>query len=191
MNDMNFLCIQWLGVYTTMHDVIAENFQLLVACQENGIHFGDCVEKSNVQLQIPAWDSWYGAFLWVAFNNFRNVHVPMQCNIYLYYSDPFNFDVKIDNFSNTINNFFFRIIWYSSSMPCSGKWNGSFHSTSAILHQFWGNLKHWVILFSFLHNIFANREHQDKDINTACTPPFILCTILILFWISISFLYLW
>ena len=89
-----------------MHDVIAENFQLFVACQENGIHFGDCVEKSNVQLQIPAWDSWYGAFLCVVFNNFLNVHVPMQCTIYLYYSDPFNFDVKIDNFSNTINNFF-------------------------------------------------------------------------------------
>ena len=174
---MNFLCFQWLGVYTTMHDVIAENFQLLVACQENGIHFGNCVEKSNVQLQIPAWDSWYGAFLCVAFNNVLNVHVPIQCTIFLYYSDPFNFGVKIDNFSNTINNFFFRIIWYSSSMPCSGKWNGSFHSTSAILHQFWGNLKHWVILFSFLHNIFANREPRQRHKYSLHSPIYTLYNI--------------
>ena len=178
MNDMNFLCIQRLGVYTTMHDVIAENFQLLVACQENGIHFGDCVEKSNVQLQIPAWDSWYGAFLWVAFNNFRNVHVPMQCNIYLYYSDSFNFDVKIDNFSNTINNFFFRIIWYSSSMPCSGKWNGSFHSTSAILHQFWGNLKHRVILFFFpSQHLCKQRTPRQKHKYSLHSPIYTLYNI--------------
>lgn len=42
-----------------MHDVIAENFQLFMACQENGIHPGNCVEKSNVQFQRPAWHSWY------------------------------------------------------------------------------------------------------------------------------------
>lgn len=41
-----------------MHDVIAENFQLFMACQENGIHPGNCVEKSNVQFQRPAWHSW-------------------------------------------------------------------------------------------------------------------------------------
>ena len=137
MNDLNFLCIQWLGVYTTMHDVIAENFQLLVACQENGIHFGDCVEKSNVQLQITAWDSWYGAFLWVAFNNFLNVHVPIQCTICLYYSDPFNFDVKIDNFSNTINNFFFQnyLVFFINAMFWQVKWFISFNkcNTTSIL----------------------------------------------------------
>lgn len=43
--------------------------------------------------------------------------------------------------------FFFRIVWYSSSVSCSGQWNGSLHSTSAILHQFWGNqnkLNCWI-----------------------------------------------
>lgn len=62
-----------------MYDVIAENFQLFVACKENGIHPGNCVEKSNVQFQRPAWHSWYvfsDVFIKRTLGIY-NVHVPI------------------------------------------------------------------------------------------------------------------
>lgn len=51
-------------------------------------------------------------------------------------------------------NFYFRIVWYPSSVSCSGQWNGSLYSTSAILHQFWGNqnnLNCWINTSVRLH----------------------------------------
>lgn len=73
-------CFSLSGIHSPMHDVIAENFQLFMACQENGIHPGNCVEKSNVQFQRPAWHSWYvfsKIFIILNIHCIYYVHVPI------------------------------------------------------------------------------------------------------------------